>query len=134
MDKALDSSVSMTEQIVDAHGNFALLFSNEMLGLTYLLPLKVQMRSRGSISKLYADEAGPVSPPPKVQPESKKQARRLEGSDVANVYQFELSDFLLFELRRGDENSAPVQDLNFSVLVERKETDELFMKVEFEKP
>jgi len=41
---------------------------------------------------------------------------------------------MLFELRRGDEDSAPAQDLNFFVSVDRRESDEMVMKVDFEHP
>ena len=47
---------------------------------------------------------------------------------------FELSQYIKFELRRGDENSAPASDLQFEVSIQKKEDTELFLKVEFEKP
>ena len=41
---------------------------------------------------------------------------------------------IAFELRRGDEDSAPPNDLNFSVKVNDLVGSELSMKFEFEKP
>ena len=41
---------------------------------------------------------------------------------------FELDQMIAFELRRGDEDSAPVEYLNFNVIVEGLIGDELIMK------
>ena len=41
---------------------------------------------------------------------------------------------IAFELRRGDEDSAPAEFLNFKVIVKDLIGDELNMKFEFENP
>lgn len=45
-----------------------------------------------------------------------------------------MDEVIEFELRRGDEDSAPLSDLQFSVIVPLIEGDELKIKLEFENP
>ena len=45
---------------------------------------------------------------------------------------FELAQIIAFELRRGGEDSAPVEYLNFDAVVKDLIGDELIMKFEFE--
>ena len=47
---------------------------------------------------------------------------------------FNLEDYLAFELRRGDEYAAPHRDLEFDVTVQRKLHDELELKLDFKNP
>ena len=47
---------------------------------------------------------------------------------------FELSDYLSFVLRRGSEDSADRESLEFEVSVQRTLTDEIFFRIHFENP
>lgn len=47
---------------------------------------------------------------------------------------FDLSESINFELRRGDIDSAPAEDLRHRIAVMRKLSDKLEMKIDFEKP
>ena len=47
---------------------------------------------------------------------------------------YDLGHYMQFELRRGDEDSSPVDQLNFQVRVDQTENDELYMNVQFENP
>ena len=44
---------------------------------------------------------------------------------------FDLSESMKFELRRGDIDSAPAEDLKHRVAVMRKFSDKLEMKIDF---
>ena len=46
---------------MERNGDFDLLFSDKLLGLVYLKPLGVDMKTKGTVSELYADEEGPIS-------------------------------------------------------------------------
>ena len=55
-----------------------------------------------------------------------------EDSSESGEVIFDLSDAMAFELRRGDEYSAPVENLAFSVFLERiDQSDEMKMNIEF---
>ena len=45
---------------VEPNGDFLIFFSDELLGLIYMLPLDVVIRTKGAVSSLYADEEGLV--------------------------------------------------------------------------
>ena len=45
---------------VSAQGEFSLVFNSEILGLEYLAPIDAEIRAKGHVSDLYADEDGPV--------------------------------------------------------------------------
>ena len=46
---------------IEPNGNFLIFFSNELLGLVYMLPLDVTIRTKGRVSEhLYADEDGRI--------------------------------------------------------------------------
>ena len=41
---------------------------------------------------------------------------------------------MAFDLRRGDEDSAPTSELNFEVLIDSLEGDNLNFKMKFDRP
>ena len=60
--------------------------------------------------------------------------RLLTSEEDSNEVVFDLGDAIAFELRRGDDDSAVIEDLNFFVSVERRDSDEMAMKIDFENP
>ena len=46
----------MTNNVVDANGDFTLFFSNELLGLIYLMPLDYEVRTKGFVSYEFVDD------------------------------------------------------------------------------
>lgn len=57
--------------------------------------------------------------------------RRLGVEEQAG---FDLSQYMAFEMRRGDEDSAPASELGFSVVIDSLEGDSLKFKMRFDKP
>lgn len=47
---------------------------------------------------------------------------------------FDLSKYISFELRRGDEDSAPAEKLGFFATVSKLENDQMKFSLEFENP
>ena len=47
---------------------------------------------------------------------------------------FDLGNYLTFELRRGEEDSAPAEKLDFTVFVDSVDGDKMNFKVKFENP
>lgn len=74
---------------------------------------------KGQVSDLYADEEGPVNTNPFLNDDAIQAygLRTLIAADEEKTEIFDLSNYLKFELRRGDDDSAPPEDLNFSVSV-----------------
>ena len=96
-----------------------------MLGMEFLRSLNVELQSEGQVSELFADEEGPVGDG------YRRRFRRRLNADTMN---FDLSEEMAFELRRGDEDSAQLEDLYFTVNVPKIDGDELKIKFEFEHP
>ena len=46
---------------VEPDGEFLLFFSDELLGLVYMFPLDVIIKTTGRVSDLYSDEEGLIS-------------------------------------------------------------------------
>ena len=110
---------------VESTGDISFIFNSNMLGMQFLRSLDVELQSKGQVSELFADEEGPVGDG------YRRRFRRRLNADTMN---FDLSQVMAFELRRGDEDSARIEDLNFTVNVPKIDGDELKMKFEFEHP
>lgn len=65
------------------------------------------------------------------KPGAQKKPRKL-GAEMK--IGFDLSQYMAFELRRGDEDSADPKDLTFEVLIDALEGDNLKFKMRFDKP
>ena len=63
-----------------------------------------------------------------------RRRRRLLEAAAEDDDTFELSDFLSFELQRGSEDSADIEDLAFKVKSKEVRDDMLYFDFEFEKP
>ena len=61
--------------------------------------------------------------------------RSLQGTETEkSAIGFNLNNYMTFELRRGDEDSAQNDDLTFDVLVDRIESEMIYFRVKFDKP
>ena len=62
--------------------------------------------------------------------------RRLRNLDTADEVSsgFDLSNYMLFELVRGSENSSNPELLDFFVYVDYIEDDRFYFKIKFENP
>lgn len=56
LSEAKESGVGSVSGIVDPDGNFSIVFSDDLMGLIYLLPLDATVKTQGRVSELYADE------------------------------------------------------------------------------
>ena len=43
-----------------SNGDFSLFFSDKLIGLLYLIPLNVEVKTQGTVSELFADDAEDV--------------------------------------------------------------------------
>ena len=81
------------------------------------MPLEVEVTTTGPVSDLFADEDGPVTDDSDLFFVDLFQiGRRLFSTEVDEVEtSFNLADYMLFELRRGDEDSADASELAYTI-------------------
>ena len=53
---------------------------------------------------------------------------------VSDSSGFDLGKYITFELRRGDEDSADADKLNFDIVIDDVSDDRMYFKMEFENP
>ena len=51
-------ALELANDVVDINGDFSVIFSDAMLGLIYMMPLDVELKTQGTVSPLFADEQG----------------------------------------------------------------------------
>ena len=90
-----------------------MLFDKGVVGLDLLNQIGVEITAKGTVSDLYADDSTPQAE----ALQSSERRRRLQSTDDTASIGFDLSQYISFELRRGDEDSAPVDKLGFKVVV-----------------
>ena len=103
----------------DLTGKFSLTFNKALLGLKFLDDLDKGLSSSGLVLDFeieYGNQPG----------------RRRLANDEVNV--FGLSNFLQFKLRRGGEDSALVDQLNFNVTSIGVVDDQLTFTIKFDSP
>ena len=110
-------------------------FDKGMAGLEFINEIGAKVGAKGSISEIFADEddsdldeenqEGSV-----IDKASQKGRRLAEETQIG----FDLSQYMAFDLRRGDEDSAPAAELNFEVLIDSLEGDNLNFKMKFDNP
>ena len=104
--------------ILEPSGLFSIVFDENIIGLSYLEELNKGLTSVGTVAD---------------KDENNARERQL-ASNATNVDDFNLSDFLKFEVLRGGEDSADIQVLNFNVSSQGVIYDELSFKIKFENP
>ena len=109
-------------------GSFSVLFDKGLAGLDFLKIIGVEVKTRGTISELWADSESPE------EIDDNNDTRQLKGRQLEDSQDdtgFDLSQYIAFELRRGDEDSAEPELLDFEVFVDNLEGDKLFFKLKF---
>ena len=78
------------------------------------MPLEVEIVTKGKVSNLFADDEGAISASELEFIQISRRQRRqrlLLAEDEEDLVEFDLSDYLEFELRRGDEFAASPEEL-----------------------
>ena len=90
----------------------------------------IVVKASGTVSELFADEE--IDPSQDFSDSLNFGRRQLQS--VSNSSGFDLSKYITFELRRGDEDSADAEQLKFDVIIDDVSDDKMFFKMEFENP
>ena len=88
-------------QPADNAGGLAMAFNSGMAGLEFINEIGASVGAKGAISELFADEEDDDE---ETSIEEKKVRRRLQEAE--QEIGFDLSQYMAFDLRRGDEDSA----------------------------
>lgn len=106
---------------VDPSGSFGLYFNAGVSGLSFLESLNKGLSARGVV-----DDNGMGR---RLSDHVRGGQRRLEGNE-----DFNLSNFLVFGIKRGGEDSAEVDDLGFDVESGGLENNLLKFQLKFDNP
>lgn len=104
--------MSLAGDIVRPNGDFSIFFSDKLIGLLYLIPLNIEVKTKGVVSELFADDLDSAIDASEldafvIEGSSDSAERRLFVTDESELEsRFDLADYLTFELRRGEEDSA----------------------------
>lgn len=104
-------------------------FNSKMAGLEFVNEIGVEIKAQGNVSELFVGDPDLQEPARNLGAQSKQ--RKLAAEEQIG---FDLSQYMAFELRRGDEDSADPKDLKFEVLIDALEGDNLKFKMRFDKP
>ena len=117
---------------VEPSGRFSLIFNEGMAGMTILEQIEVEIKTQGQISALFADDI--IDETADTRRLSYQRELAEEKEIIAPQSGFDLSKYMSFDLRRGDEDSAEADKLGFEVIIDELAGDRLYFKLQFENP
>lgn len=117
-----------------------MLFDKGVAGLDLIRQLGVEVKAKGTVSEVFADDnttSDAASEDIFGVSAAGEGRRRLESTaETPEPEQsgFDLSQYISFELRRGDEDSAPADKLGYNVIVNSLDEDRIYLDLQFENP